>query len=415
MYDVLVLGAGVSGLAAARTLTDAGRRVLLVEARERIGGRVWTDHSFGAIPVECGAEFIHGDQAATWAWVRRAEAPTEAADIWLGRRMALEDGHVAGTQELEQRADLKAALALEHMLEAYTGPDMSLAAWLDMHGVTGLKRHLADIRMAHASCGAIETLSAVALAEEGRASAHNGVHDFHILSGYDSVLALLAEGLDIRLKTPVQRVVWGADGVTCRLASGEELQARAAVITLPLAVLKAGVVEFEPPLPEAQQRAIAGLDMQPAMKVIYRFRAPFWDESMTFLTLPDPMPVWWALRAGQPLLTCFLTGWRAGQAASLGEGVIARGLEHLAPFFGNVPQELFEEARIVDWGADAWALGGYSSSPLGSGGLRKALATPQPPLFFAGEATVYDDSPATVHGALRSGERAAQEVLSFER
>ena len=413
MRDVLVLGAGVAGLGAARALTDAGRDVLLVEARERIGGRVWTDHNFGAIPVECGAEFIHGDTAATWAWVRRAAIPTEAADIWLGRRMALEDGAVVGADVLEQRDDLKAALALEHELEAYTGPDMSLAAWLDQRGVTGLKRHLADVRMAHASAGALETLSAAALAEEGRAGLHNGVHDFHILPGYDQVLALLAEGLNIRLGAVVKRVVWGADRVTFTLVDGEQLEARTAIITLPLAVLKAAVLDFEPPLPEAQQRAIAGLDMQPAMKVIYRFREPFWDSSMTFLTLPDPMPVWWGLRSGQPLLTCFLTGWRAKQAAALGDGVIERGLEHLAPFFGDVPKQLFMAAKIADWAADQWALGGYSSSPVGSLGLRKALATSQPPLFFAGEATVYDDSPATVHGALRSGERAAGEVLSL--
>lgn len=412
MFDVLVLGAGAAGLGAARTLTDAGRNVLVVEARDRIGGRVWTEHGFGSIPVECGAEFIHGDAVGTWAWVRRAAAPTEAADIWYGRRMALEDGRVAGPELLDQRDDLKAALALEEELARYSGPDMPLATWLDQRGVTGLKRHLADIRMAHASCGALETLSAAALADELRASAHNGVHDFHILSGYDSVLAVLAEGLNICLNAAVQRVDWGSAGIIFRLANGEELQARAAVITLPLAVLKAGVVEFAPGLPEAQQQAIAGLAMEPAMKVIYRFREPFWDQGMTFLTLPDPMPVWWALRAGQPLLTCFLTNWRARQAGALGEALIARGLEHLRPFFGDVPEQLFEEARIVNWAADPWALGGYSSSPVGSVGLRKLLATAQPPLFFAGEATLSDDCPATVHGALRSGERAAGEVMT---
>lgn len=413
MYDVLVLGAGAAGLSAARVLSDAGRSVLVVEARERIGGRVWTDHGFGAIPIEFGAEFIHGDAVGTWAWVRRAGAATEAADIWLGRRMALEDGRVAGPEVLEGRADLKTALVLEEELMRYQGADLSLADWLDLQSASGLMRHLADIRMAHAAGNAVENLSAAALAEELRASAHNGQHDFHILPGYDIVLAVLADRLDIRLNAPVQRVVWGPEGVTFTLASGEQIMAKAAIITLPLAVLKAGSVAFEPPLPEPQQRAIAALAMEPAMKVIYRFREPFWDQGMTFLTLPDPMPVWWALRAGQPLLTCFLTGWRARQATALGEAIIQRGLEHLQPFFGTIPQELFEEARIINWGSDAWAMGGYSSSVLGSVGMRKVLASSAAPLFFAGEATVYDDCPATVHGALRSGERAAGEVVSF--
>src|SRR5437764_563714 len=90
--DVLVIGAGAAGLAAARALTDAGRRVVVLEARDRIGGRVWTDHTFGSIPVERGAEFIHGDRAGTWAWLRRAGLRAEPFARWSGRRIALGDG-----------------------------------------------------------------------------------------------------------------------------------------------------------------------------------------------------------------------------------------------------------------------------------------------------------------------------------
>jgi monoamine oxidase len=90
-----------------------------------------------------------------------------------------------------------------------------------------------------------------------------------------------------------------------------------------------------------------------------------------------------------------------------------QGLAHLAQVFGNQPRELLEEWKIVDWAADQWAQGGYSSPALGSAGLRAALATPCGQLYFAGEATVTDDSPATVHGAIVSGERAAREFLAL--
>src|SRR5262245_27427738 len=128
--DVLVIGAGAAGLGAARALADAGRRVVILEARDRIGGRVWTDHSFGPVPVERGAEFIHGERAETWAWVRRAGFTTASHARWSGRRIALADGRLAGPELLRERPDLRRVVDLEDMLAAYAGPDCSLAEWL---------------------------------------------------------------------------------------------------------------------------------------------------------------------------------------------------------------------------------------------------------------------------------------------
>ena len=114
--DVLVIGAGASGLAAARALADAGRSVIVLEARTRIGGRVWTDRSFAAIPVERGAEFIHGEQADTWALVRRAGLRTESFSRWQGRRIVTEDGRLAGEELLHARPDLQRVFTLEQRL-----------------------------------------------------------------------------------------------------------------------------------------------------------------------------------------------------------------------------------------------------------------------------------------------------------
>src|SRR5262245_56244981 len=115
--DVVVVGAGAAGLAAARALADAGWQLAVLEARDRIGGRVWTDHHFGPIPVECGAEFIHGERAGTWAWLRRAGLQAEPFTRWSGRRIALGDGRLAGAWLLRTRPDLRPVFTLEQQLE----------------------------------------------------------------------------------------------------------------------------------------------------------------------------------------------------------------------------------------------------------------------------------------------------------
>lgn len=409
--EIVVIGAGAAGLAAARTLADAGRQVVVLEARDRIGGRVWTDHSFGPVPVERGAEYIHGDQADTWAWVRRAGAHAEAATRWTGRRIVQEDDCLVGPEIFQGRADLQPLWTLEEQIAAYTGPDCSLGDWLQARQFSPLATHIADMRLAHSNCGTLDTISVAELAHELRFS-DKGPGDFHILEGYDTVLAVLATGLDTRLNTPVAAVRWAADGAAVETAAGESWHARHVVVTLPLAVLQAGVVAFEPPLPAPQQAALAALAMPPAMKLILRFDEIFWDADMTFLTGRDPLPVWWTVRPGVPILTGFSTGTRAARVAAGGaDSVLEQGLAALGAIFGDAPRRHLQDHMLVNWAADEWARGGYSMVPVGAHGMRAQLAQAAGALHFAGEATVFANNPATVHGALHSGERAAGEIL----
>ena len=342
--------------------------------------------------------------------MQRASAATALSSKWAGRRIVLEDGTLGGPEIFNQRSDLRQLLDLDAQLDTYTGPDITLAAWLAERGISGLARHIADIRMAHAYCATPESLSMAELVRDSLASAHNGQGDFHILPGYDTILNLIAAGLDIRLSTPVVAIRWNNERVEITLANRDTLCARAAICTLPLALLKEETVHFDPALPHSKRRAVAGLAMQPAMKVIYRFAAPFWDANMAFLNAPNPRPTWWTIRVGAPLLTNFITGPRAARAAQDVQ-IVEHGLDQLEHIFGTAPRTLFQQAKVVDWTADPWARGGYSSPPLGSAGMRAALAAPCGALHFAGEATVTNDSPATVHGAMVSGERAAREVL----
>ncbi len=429
--DVLVIGAGASGLAAARALADAGRRVIVLEARDRIGGRVWTDRTFAAIPVERGAEFIHGEQADTWALVRQAGLRTESFLRWQGRRVVTEDGRLASDELLHARPDLQPVFTLEQQLTAYQGPDCSLADWLAANDYSPLAAHIADLRMAHSNCATPATISMAELAHELKI-ADKGPGDFHILDGYDRALALLADRLDIRLGTAVTKIQWNQEGVTIQtrrpgdkepaeqidrslalnLPVSLSLQARHAIITLPLALLKADAVTFDPPLSQAKQHAIDSLTMAPAMKLLLRFEERFWDAEMTFLTGRDPVPVWWTVRRDAPLLIGFITGPRAARLAAHGpEAALEQGIAALTAIFGAAPRRLFAAGEVVDWAADEWARGGYSSVPPGAHGQRAVLAQPAGALHFAGEATVFANNPATVHGALHSGRRAAGEII----
>jgi len=184
------------------------------------------------------------------------------------------------------------------------------------------------------------------------------------------------------------------------------------VVSVPLALLQARQITFTPDLPPARRAALERLAMRPALKLLLRFAEPFWDRGMTFLTADRPLMVWWVIRRELPFLTGFATAdiaerLRAGGADAVLEG----GLRALGTIYGPIVRRSLRDWRVVDWAADPWARGGYSSVPVGAAGTRQIIAAPLGPLVFAGEATVTDDDPATVHGALASGVRAAREAL----
>lgn len=408
MYDVVIVGAGVAGLAAARYLHDAGFSLCVVEARDRIGGRVWSNHDDPVYPREFGAEFIHGDNVATWEWVRRLQLSTSVASLWQGRRV-LYDQRVLTVDELtDLHPQITTLSTLEDAIIAYDGPDISFGEWLDQQGVSHLVRHLADIRYIHSSATTPARASMYAMRDDLLATTAIGGQDYHIHAGYAPILHALAEQIDIRLETMVTAV--HDHGTHCTVVCRDgDISARRVIMTIPLALLKAQVITFDPPLPTAKVDAITHIDMLGGAKVILQFERPFWPGDMTFLSLVDPAPVWWTIAPDAPYLFGFFTGPRADFL-----------LQHLKPIdmcldvlghaYGDKPRQLLRHSQIVDWTNDPWSRGAYSSVPVGRHGLRPVLAAAHGRVHFAGEATALDGQAASVHGALVSGVRAAKEI-----
>ena len=213
----------------------------------------------------------------------------------------------------------------------------------------------------------------------------------------------------------MREIEWSPDGVRVRSDAGTH-EARRAIVTLPLAVLQQTGVKFTPALPPAKQHAIDGLGAGANGKIVLLFDEPCWPEDLTLFLSGRDTQLWWRpgiLRDDEaPVITAYFGGSAVERFRALGEGASLAAIRDLEDFFDVKLESRLRNARFVDWPADPFARMSYSYIPPRGAGLRAELAQPvDDTLFFAGEATNHV-RPSTVHGALESGLRAAQEVLS---
>lgn len=411
-HHVVVIGAGAAGLAAARMLHDAGYAPVVLEARERIGGRIWTDTTHGI--VELGAEFIHGDQAATWELVRAAHLPTRQAPT--ARETGIGGLRYAATHAITQRMDeLYERLCTPASHPA--GADYPAADWIARHAPDEPAGALALRLVANIEAADVQRISAPALARE-RFTWQAGRGNFHVLSGYSSVMAYLAQGLDVRLNCPVREIVWEPRHTTLHLtphhaAHARTLTARYVIITVPLGVLQAGTLAFTPELPPATQQAINALDMGNVSKLVLWFERVCWDLA-GFITTDGQVSTWWQEPAAHPpALMGYTGGLPALHLAQIGEAAaITHALDELAILFGQQVRDAFVRGRLAAWSHERWSHGAYTYTPVGAGNARTLLAAPiADTLWLAGEATVTNGHVATVHGAIETGRRAAAAIL----
>lgn len=418
--DVLVLGGGCAGLAAAAMLAESGVDVAIVEARSRLGGRIWTVRVDGH-PIELGAEFVHGDAPRTTAIAREG-------------RLAFED--VRSAQRWQRGGDLSKAPECDRSLHeavdaatriAHEGADRSFVEALGAAGVAEPGRRLAleyvqSLQAADADRISARALSAGDIGDENTR---------RLVGGYDRVVHALATRLPpgaAMLSHVVQAVRWRRRfvEVLARPAAGVEADrtftADRAIVAWPLGVLRE--VRFAPALAsfDAKANAMGHLASGHAMRVAIRFREPFWQERVptpAFLHVPGAAwPVLWTGPRGSPLLVA----WAGGPAAKAleAEGLDANGradraLEVVSRAFGiarGVLDDAVAGTWTHDWTQDPFSRGAYSYPLVGGADAARSLAMPlEETLFFAGEVTSDPPANGTVEGALESGHRAAHEVL----
>jgi monoamine oxidase len=436
---IAVVGAGVAGLAAARALVDEGQDVVVLEARDRIGGRILTVRDDRlAVPGELGAEFLHGEAKDAADVVR--DAGLVAYDV-RGERWRAEGARLTRVGDFWKELD-----AVMHRLSETRTPDRSFQDFLDTNpGGRRLARARAIAREFvsgfHAADPAL--ISARALAEGGSPEGDEEEERMgRVLDGYDRLPQWLARDLGAALRTrvAVTRIDWreGDARLTLRdVADGSTtcLAARAVVIAVPLGVLLAlpgaeGTIDIAP-APASHMRAARRLASGHARRVVMSFDEPFWESkpprrlpkgaslsTMSFLHGTDEyFPVWWTM---MPLRVPILTGWSGGlraesMAGRSGDEIAALGIASLSRQLGIARTTIegsLTGAWTHDWSIDPWARGAYSYPMVGGSDAAKTLARPEgKTLFFAGEATDAGGRNGTVHGAIASGRRAAQQVL----
>lgn len=417
--DVIVIGAGVSGLAAARELANRGRTVMVLEGRDRIGGRIWTSTAWPGVPLDLGASWIHGidgnpiHRLATDIGARTIVTDGDSITYYMP------DGREATPAEetaIERWGD-RVADELENYQDDH-GTDSSIRSvirmalhseGLDDRDRAMLSYNLNEIEQEYA--GGVDQLSALYFDSDDPIDGD----DVAFPDGYGTIPDHLGAGLQIRTGHTVTGVDWNTSGVTVTTDRGT-LRAGAAVVTLPLGVLQSGKVAFAAGLPAVKDSAIRRLGVGVLNKCYLRFPETFWADTDWLGHIPRAEGQWaqWInveRISGAPVLLGFNA---ADFGRSIEEWTDARIVESamstLRTIYGSgVPNPV--DHQITRWASDGYALGSYSFNKIGSDpDMRDDLATPiDRRVFFAGEATD-SGSFATVHGAYRSGIRAAREI-----
>ena len=426
-FDVAVIGAGMAGMVAARALGERGVRVVVLEARERVGGRIFTRHEHGQ-DVELGAEFLHGRAPELFALVDEVGADAAERD---GAMLREEWGGGLAEDDPQDEAMFEPLTTLED----HSGEDITFAEWLAQSGVPEEERgallgYVEGFNAADARRIGVKALGVQQKAED----AIEGDRAWHVRGGYAQLPKYLERrvkelGGEIRLGCEVKVVRWSAGEVELETPRGL-VRAKKCVVTLPLGVLqrvnREGGMKLQPePAAIAQARR---MDMGHVVRFTMVFRERWWERSkavsqealkkLSFLFTMTRLPsVWWTTRLENSTM---LTGWVGGPRAKALEGKSAGELGReacatLAEVFGvgeDVVRASLIETFTHDWSHDEFACGAYSYVPAGAIDAPAAMAQPElGTMFFSGEHTDVTGHWGTVHAAMRSGLRATEQVL----
>lgn len=435
--DVLIIGAGVAGLAAAATLSQAGMRTLVLEARDRIGGRVLTIHQPNLdVVVELGAEFVHGRPPETFDLIHGAKLKTDevSGEPFCSNEQAIGRCDFWGRIEKVLDAMKKTPApeqTFDEFIRALRDPEI---------GEEDKRAACSYVRGFHAAHP--EQISVKSLIEGMEAEEKiDGDQSYRFPAGYDRLVHALEQKRNfeysrIDLETIVSHVRWRAGNIELEAerADGSKVSISAPrlISTLPLGLLTAkenerGVPSFDPPL-TGKNDAMGKLRVGHVIRVSMVFRRRFWAqmqaegrslEKMSFLFSRDStFPTWWTQA---PMDAPLLTAWAPADSAERLSGlsnadIVEQAIHSMSRVFHLSVERSREElvsAHLHNWQTDAFSRGAYSYVAVGGSEVQREFAAPiKSTLFFAGEATNFEGHHGTVHGAIQSGYRAAKEILN---
>jgi monoamine oxidase len=421
MTDIIIIGAGAAGLNAARALSAKKYSITILEARDRVGGRIHTinDQGFSA-PVESGAEFIHGEMPHTMTLMKEAKVSYQSGK---GRTWNIEEGKLNEGDLFHDDWDVLLN-KLKNLKE-----DITLANFLDQHFTAqkyqSLKEEVTRFVQGYDAAD-IHKVSAKALYEEW--SGEN-IKGYRPIGGYGTLMTFLLEGsikngATLKLSSPVKTIRW-KNGNAEIVTKKEKFTAKKVIITVPVNVLKSGSIQFEPAIPN-HLMALQQLEVGGVIKFLVEFKDAIWERNqdatfrkmndLNFLFSDAFVPTWWTQN---PSSIPLLTGWLAGPVINTikhdDHSLLNYAFESLAYFFNcstNDIQREVHEAKVFNWTTDPFAQGAYAYKTLKTSEAVKKILTPiEDTLYFAGEALYDGAEMGTVEAALASGASVAEKVV----
>lgn len=430
---IIIIGAGAAGLAAAYELKKHGRSALLLDARDRVGGRMHTIHEPGFLsPVEMGAEFVHGKLPVTLGLLDEYKIAYEPV---RGNMLQFDKGSFKA-----ERSFIEGSGIVDEKLELVV-EDMSVDAFLSTYFESPTHDEIVrSVRRFVQGYDAADPGKASTLAFRNEWLGEEDGEQYRIRGGYEQLVKALvndleAAGSSIRLSTTVRTIRWSPSQVEVTTAKGETLKASQLLITVPLGVWQAGeddeaAIAFSPLLPE-KTAAAHSMGYGTVIKIMLSFKTAFWEcedmkqrtgqnmDHLGFLFTDAAIPTWWTQ---QPSQDAMLTGWLAGPPAAAHvqkdeHALLDLGLNSLAYIF-SVSRDFLRDQlsgwKAANWSKDPFSKGAYSYATVNDAKAIETLSKPvDDTLYFAGEALGTGSGKSTVEAALSSGISAAASMLGI--
>jgi monoamine oxidase len=403
--DIVVVGAGAAGIAATRRIQAANRKVIVVEADARLGGRCWTDSNAFDVPFDRGARWLHNPDTNPMVKLARA-AGLDISAAPLGQKIRIGQRYArAGETEEFLAALVRTNRAID---EASRKGDVACASVLpkELGDWTGAAEFLLGAN------GTGKDLRDVSVIDKSRAQDRNAA--IGCRQGIGALVVKLGDQVPAALSTPVNQIIWNNREVAVETPAGR-IAARAVIVTVSSNVLSAGNIKFTPELPKRQLDAAAKLSLGSYDRIALQLPGnPFGlgrDEAVVEQSKSTRTALLSANVAGSSLCLIDVGGSFGRDLTGQGEkAMIAFAIEWLKGLFGSDIAASVKQSSVTRWNASPLTLGAMSVAVPGGQGSRKILTEPLGNLFLAGEAT-HETLWGTVDGAWESGERAAEAAL----